>query len=510
MVARPTLSALAALLLLLAGHPVCLAQTPLQAAQVEALVQRAQERFAPTGLAVAVIQNGEVLAEVATGERQKGLPTTPASLFNIASCSKAFTAAGIALLVQEGRLGWDDRVVDHVREFRMSDPWITAHMTVRDLLSHRCGLATFAGDLLWYGSDYDDAEVLRRLEKLPITQSFRGQFGYQNLMYMVAGMVIQRTAGKSWEDFVGERFFVPLGMKNTCTCAQRLPTDAECAIPHIDGVPIPDHEFVACKPAAAIYASVHDLGAWVCMLVNGGAVDGKPLLTGPSLQELWRPHVMIGGGSGASTNDFHSYGMGWFLSLEGGKKLVEHDGGMPGFLSKVSLLPAEKFGFVVLNNSNDGVLNAAIKRALLTARAGGDGAAEIDRLVKVRERMVAREAAETKRREAARLADTKPTLPLAGYAARYEDAIYGPAEVVVDGEQLRLTLLPSKRRLFGKLVHWHYDTFRCDFPDKFLPFALVRFDFDHAGVVSGFRIDCPIADFDFGALDFRRLAEKAR
>jgi hypothetical protein len=201
--------------------------------------------------------------------------------------------------------------------------------------------------------------------------------------------------------------------------------------------------------------------------------------------------------------------MGWFLSLERGQKLVEHDGGMPGFLSKVSLLPAEKFGFVVLNNSNDGVINEAVKRALLAARAGRDGIAEITRLAVVKKRIDAREAAEGKAREAARVPGTQPR-PLADYVGRYEDAIYGPAEVVLDGEVLTITLLPSRRRLHTTLQHWHHDTFRGDWPDKFLPFALVRFDLDHAGTVAGLRIDCPIADFDFGALDFRRVAASAK
>ncbi len=489
---------------------VCAAQTRLDAAHVESLVRTVHERFGTKGLAVAVVQDGEVLAEIACGERATGLPMTTTSLCNIASCSKAFTAAAIALLVQDGKLGWDDRVVDRVPEFRMADPWITAHMTVRDLLSHRCGLVTFAGDLLWYGSDYDDAEVLRRLEKLPITQRFREQFGYQNLMYMVAGIVVQRTSGTPWEQFIEERFFAPLGMQQSRASALRLAGDAERALPHIGDSAIPDHDYVACKPAASIYSSVHELTAWMRMLLGGGKWGAEALLSEASLKEMWRPHVMTGGGTGAATGDMRSYGLGWFLSLERGKKLVEHDGGMPGFLSKVSLLPAERFGFVVLNNTDDGVVNEAVKRALLAARAGGDGKAEIERLAEVGKRMHAREKASVEQRAAARLRDTKPSLDLAAYAGRYEDSIYGPAEVALTGDQLQIVLVPSKRRLFGSLSHWHHDTFRVDFPDRFLPFALVRFELDHAGVVAGFRIDCPIADFDFAALDFRRQRPSGR
>jgi hypothetical protein len=290
--------------------------------------------------------------------------------------------------------------------------------------------------------------------------------------------------------------------------AQRLPAAAEKALPHIDGVAVPDHEFTACRPAASIYSSVHDLTAWMRMLLAGGEWNGSRILTAASLRELWRPQVMLAAGSGPGTGDFRSYGLGWFLSLERGQKLVEHDGGMPGFLSKVSLLPAERFGFVVLNNANDGVLNEAVKRALLLQRAGGDGMAELQRLATVAVRIKERDRKAVADREAARHADTKPRFALAAYTGRFEDAIYGPAEVTLVDDRLHVALLPSKQRLSGTLQHWHHDTFRVDWPDRFLPFGLLRFELDHLGAVTGFRIDCPIADFDFGALDFRRTSAR--
>ncbi len=490
---------------LLAAFALAQAPAPLTKDAVEAIAQRTFAAFKPKGMALAVVQDGKLLCEVGLGERRQGAPVTPTTLFNIASCSKAFTATLVAQLVREGKLAWNDRVVDHVPEFRLADPWITAHMTVRDLLSHRCGLVTFAGDLLWYGSDYDDAQVISRIERLPITQRFREQFGYQNLMYLVAGKAAERITGASWEELVETRLFAPLGMKDTRASAQRLSADAEKALPHIDGVEVQDHEFTACKPAASVYSSVHDLSMWIEFLLAGGKKDGPA--DAAMLRELWRPHVAIGQGSGADATDLRGYGMGWFLYVENGRKLVEHDGGMPGFLSKVSLLPADKFGFVVLNNSNDGVFNEAIKSALLAAHGGRDANAEVDRLAVIAERVQKRAASAVKKREAARQQGTQPSLPLAAYVGSYEDSVYGPAEVTLDGEQLRVVLVPSKRRLLGTMSHWHHDVFRVDFPDRFLPFALFQFRLDIEGKVSGFTIDCPIADFDFGALDFRRVAQ---
>ncbi|GAB4148853.1 MAG: serine hydrolase [Planctomycetota bacterium] len=480
-------------------------QTALDPARVEALARSAFEKFHPKGMALAVVQDGEPLVEIGLGERGDGGPVTPRTLFNIASCSKAFTAALVAMAVSEGKLGWDDPVVRHLPEFRMQDPWITAHMTIADLLSHRCGLVTFAGDLLWYGSDYSDEEVLARIDKLPIRQRFRDEFGYQNLMYMVAGMILGRIYQKPWEDLVEERILRPLGMEDSRACAQRLPEGAEKALPFIDGEPVEDHVFRACKPAAAMYSSVHDLVLWERLLLSGGKLGETRLLAGGALAELWRPRVRIGPSTGADPTDLRGYGMGWFVWPHRGAKLVEHDGGMPGFLSKVSLIPSEGFGFVVLNNANDGILNEAVKAGLLLARAGQDGEAGIARFARIAERVREREKARKAEREARRVPGTKPSLPLEAYAGRYEDEVYGPAEVSLAEGRLHVVLLPSRRRLHGDLSHWHLDVFRVDFPDRFLPFALFRFEIGTGGEVEGFRIDCPIPDFDFGALDFRRV-----
>ena len=482
------------------------AQQALTVDRVQELVQFAGQQYGVKGLAVAVVQDGKVLAEVAYGEASTGTAMTPTTLCNIASCSKAFTAAAVAMLVEDKLLGWDDPVIDHLPEFRLSDPWITAHMTIRDLLCHRCGLVTFAGDLLWYGTDYTDDEVIKRMAKLPITQRFREQFGYQNLMYLVAGKILERKTGQTWSQFLEKRLLHPLGMEHSRPEAQSLPSDAVRALPHIDGKVIPDHEFHACKPAASMYSSVHELTNWMRMLLAGGKWGGQQLLSATTLAEMWRPHTSAArGASGQRTDDFKSYGLGWFLSLERGEKLVEHDGGMPGFLSKVSLLPAEGFAFALLNNGNDGIVNEALKRALYAERAGNDGMAILTRIAQIKKRIDRGAKQEILQREAKRREGTKLSHAIKDYAGNYEDDMYGGATITLEHDaSLKLTLVPAKNRIFGAMKHWHDDTFRVDFPDKFLPFALVKFEFDNSNTIVGFRIDCPIADFDFAQLDFQR------
>jgi CubicO group peptidase (beta-lactamase class C family) len=500
----------AALLALLGLAPLAAQQAAPDPAVYRTLVEQAFAAFRPVGLAVAIVEGGQVVLEIGLGERVAGggEPVTARTPFNIASCTKAFTAAAVGKLVAAGRLGWDDPVIDHVPEFRLSDPWITRNLTVRDLLCHRSGLRTFAGDLLWYESDYGDDEVLARAARLPIERRFREEFGYQNILYMVAGRVVERVAGVGYADFLRDAFFAPLGMDGTAVGFEALPDDPAPAMPHIGGAAIGVVEFRACRPAGAIWSSVHDMSAWVRMLLAGGRFGDRELLAEEVLAAAWRPHTsMASGRTAAAIEDFNAYGLGWFVSVQDGKKLVEHDGGMPGFLSKVTLVPADGFGMVVLNNTDDGVLNLALRRAVLAERAGGDGAALLTRFAEFGRTRREAAAAEQARREAARVGGTSPTLALDAYAGRYEDAILGPAEIVLDEGVLRLRVLPSARALQGALRHWHHDVFRVDFPDRFLPFALLRFTLDVDGAVEGFRIDCPIDDFDFAALDFRRTGK---
>jgi hypothetical protein len=221
---------------------------------------------------------------------------------------------------------------------------------------------------------------------------------------------------------------------------------------------------------------------------------------------MWRPHTNTApSGTGWRTDDFKSYGLGWFLSIDRGNKIVEHDGGMPGFLSKVSLMPGKRFGFVLLNNSNDGIVNEALKRALYAEYAGEDGMKILQRIATIKKRIDSDAKKAIAKREGQRREGTSASHEIKDYAGDYEDDIYGEATVsLTEAGELSLVLVPAKRRLFGTMKHWHNNTFRVNFPDKFLPFALVSFKLDSQSNVASFKIDCPIADFDFGALDFQR------
>lgn len=478
-------------------------------ATLDTLVQRARDTFGTTGLAIAVVQDGEVVYAAAFGQAEQGTPLSTAHLFNIASCTKAFTAAALAILVEEGRLSWDDKVTDWIPEFRLSDDWITRQLKVRDLLCHRSGLATFMGDLLWYHTDYSDEEVMRRMRFLPIERDFRGEFGYQNNLYMVAGLIVTRITGMSWEQFVYERLLRPLDMRHTRTSNDSLRSTDLIAWPHIEGRRIEPHFFRATKPAASIFSSVADLTHWVQMWLDNGRYRTEAILQEASIEALLQPHVFVPVNEFERSLGIHfkAYALGWRLFDYGGKLVVEHDGGMPGYISKVTLVPEAGIGIIILNNGMDLFINSALRYHILEQAMGlrrtRDYIAQYAHFRNnYRQRQVQRDA----RRRAARVPGTQPALPPDAWTGIYEDPWYGRAVVAQkkDGS-LVLTLVPAKAVFTGPLTHWHYNTFRVDFRDPFLTFGLINFELDAHGRPAGFTIDLPSDDFHFDKLHFRKI-----
>ncbi|MFN8208447.1 MAG: serine hydrolase [Bacteroidales bacterium] len=472
---------------------------------------RAFSTFKPVGLSVAVIRDGKLVYKNALGyaDIQSGEKLTTAHNFNIASCSKAFTSACIGLLVEEGKLHWNDKVVDILPEFRLSDPWITNELTVTDLLCHRSGLKTFEGDLLWYGSDYSDSVIMHRMRYLPIEQEFRSSFGYQNLMYMVAGEVIKKVSGKTWEDFLQERLLSPLGMNHSAAVFGKLPKGLPLAMPHYDGKRIPITLFNSVKPAGAVFSNVEDLANWTSMLMNDGKLGEQIILKPNTLRQLFAAKTIIGVSTFNQQNgiNFRAYGLGWFMFDFGGKKILEHDGGMPGYISKVMVIPSEKLAFVILNNSQDGYVNDALKFQLLTRFLKVEKKDWITEMAGFRKSNEEETKKEMDERIASRVPGTQPSLALAGYCGIFNDDTYGKAEVKLENDLLKLTLLPSAGILSGTLEHWHYNTFKVTFRDETLNFGLITFSLDAAGKVTGFKIDLPSGDFHFNDLDFKKQPE---
>lgn len=477
--------------------------------KIDEAVLKAFEAFKPTGLSVAVVKDTTIVYHKALGYGNKDNNTsaTTSSLFNIASCSKAFTAASIGILVDEKKIKWTDKVTQYFPEFRLADPYITKEITVEDLLCHRSGLGTFYGDLLWYCTGYSDEEVRKRITNEPITRRFGIEFGYQNIMFMVAGDIIEKVTGQTWSQFVQARLFTPLGMKESRPSNDELGSNQNIAYGHLNNKKLELYDFNAVKPAASIYSSVDELSNWTIMMMHEGSFRGRQILSPSSVNRILEPHTILGTSASSRKNgiNFNTYGLGWVVSDYFGNRIAEHDGGMPGYISKVTMVPEKKISLIILNNSNDGYVNSVIKNDLLEILLATPDADRISEYLGYKQRNEAAEEKSRKERLDSRVTGTSPSLSPEGYTGTFRDKSYGDASVALENGKLILTFLPAQSVFTGTLEHWHYNTFKVQFKDPFLEYGLVTFDFDSNGKVTGFKIDLPSADFHFWNLEFIKI-----
>jgi len=477
--------------------------------RIDETVLKAFDAFKPTGLSVAVVLDTTIVFRKALGysDANNNTVTTTSSLFNIASCSKAFTSASIGILVDEKKIKWTDKVTQYFPEFRLGDPYITKEITVEDLLCHRSGLGTFYGDLLWYCTEYSDEEVRKRIASEPITRRFGIEFGYQNIMFMVAGDIIEKVTGLTWSQFIQSRLFLPLEMKETRPSNDELGPEQNIAFGHLNNRKLELYDFNAVKPAASIYSTVEELSNWTIMMMHEGAFRGRQIISPSSVNRILEPHTILGTSASSRKNgiNFNTYGLGWFISDYYGNRIAEHDGGMPGYISKVTMVPEKKISFIILNNGNDGYINSVIKNDLLEILLKTPDIDRISEYMGYKQRNEAAEEKSRKDRLDSRVMGTNPSLLPEGYTGTFRDKSYGDANVSLENGKLTLTFLPSKNVLSGILEHWHYNTFKVQFKDPFLEYGLVTFEFNSNGKVTGFKIDLPSGDFHFWNLDFIKV-----
>ncbi len=470
-------------------------------------IRNSAELFKMPGIAIGIIKDNDVVFEKAYGfsNTEKQTPVDKNTQFAIASCTKAFTAAALAILVDEGKINWDDRVVDHYPEFQMYDPYVTSEMQIADLACHRSGLQTFDGDLLWYGSDYNREEVVHRIRNRESTYSFRSHFGYQNVMFIAAGEVIEKVTGTTWDDFVKTHIFTPLGMDKTNTSITDLDFSGNVAWPHIDGKPIDFINYDNVGPAASINTSVDDLLKWVQLMLHKGMKDSLQIFSEKQYYNLVGPHTIINAGKAETVDGTHffDYALGWFTFDYAGRKVIEHGGGLPGFHSKVVFIPEENLGYVILANQISGMVEAIYKKILdfyLT-----DSKKDWAKLYyEGQQKMEQQKEAYLVDKEKERATDTQPSLRLSEYAGIYEDNMYGKAEVTFENDNLKVTLLPTKKLFTAELKHWQYDTFNFRFNDPYLPEGFLTFYIDQDAKPSYFTIELKNPDFHFYKLKFEK------
>ena len=505
--------------LLLTWLGTALAQTASAAAppaDLDAYVAQSMKTFEVPGMAVAIVKDGKILVAKGYGVRKLGDPTPvdEFSLFGIGSNTKAFTTAALATLVDDGKLSWDDPVYQRLPGFVMYDPYVSHEMTIRDLLTHRSGMGLGEGDLLfWPHTTYTREDVIYKLRFMKPQSSFRSHYAYDNLLYMTAGQIIPAVTGVSWDDFVRQRIFGPVGMTHSNVSNAGIKPGDDVAYPHsrVEGklqvVPFEDLDNAA--PAGSINSCAADMAKWVQLQLNRGKFADREghLFTEQRSREMWTPQTILPTGNPPAAlaglkSNFADYALGWGLRDYHGRKLVGHTGGLLGFVSRVMLVPEENLGVVVLTNAEEGgafdsilfhVLDYYLRLPPTDWIAGF-------KAIKDQEE---KEAAETmKKAEGARAADSKPSLPLEKYAGTYNDAWYGPITIRSENGGLVISFdhTPS---MVGDLQHWQYDTFKAHWRVRTIEDAFITFSLNPDGSIDSAKMAAvsPLADFSFDYQD---------
>lgn len=411
------------------------------------------------GLAIAVVRDDKVVLAKGYGVRDlvSKQPVTPDTLFAAGSITKTFTATGLAMLVDEGRLTWDTPVRDVMPDFRLKDDVATRLATIEDLLTHRTGLARH--DRVWYFGEFTRDELYARLRYLEPSAPFRSRFQYHNLLFMTAGLAVERLTGETWEDFTRERILAPLDMTRSNFSVDTTRRDPDHATPYareegdLHAVPFFDPRAIA--PAGALNTSAAELARWVRLHLAGGRLGELQLISEDRAAELHAPRIAIVGEPNWPTLGHDSYGLGFSNSTYRGEEIVWHNGGIDGFLTHMSFLPARGIGVVVLANLDRTPAPTIISRFIYDRLLGLDPLPWDARIKEEWRKGEARVAVEDELEREARKPNAPPTHALPDYAGWFENPGYGTVRIQQNTDGLTLTY----GRLSAPLEHVHYDIF---------------------------------------------------
>ncbi|EWH06476.1 beta-lactamase [Pseudoalteromonas lipolytica SCSIO 04301] len=487
--------------------------------KIEKVIETSMARFDVPGMAVAIVENDKVVLAKGFGiaNLDTGKKVNKDTLFGIASNTKAFTAAALAKLIDEGKLNWDDKVIDHLPEFRLYDSYVTREMTIRDLLSHRSGLGLGQGDLMiWPDTDKSIDEIIAGLKYLKPASSFRSKYAYNNLMFVTAGEVVARVSGMSWNDYIEKNILQPLAMENSRAGFSRIPkSNKNWAIGHIpmDGQlhPFFVNYLEDFRGAGAIASSVNDMSQWLrTQLAHGKMPNGEQLFTEKQQQQMWHPHITSLASKSAYDmyhQQFRGYGLGWSIEDFHGIKKLGHGGGILGMVSQVTLLPEKNLGIVILSNQQAFSALSAVTYEVLEDALELDDKDWVEELAKKhfenKEKAYANATPETP-------ADYQPKLPNINYTGTLHDNWYGDVIIEELNGQLRIDFTHTKR-LKGQLEHYTGNTFIVKWDEKLLEAdAYIEFQMNPDNRVSSATmraVSTEVTDFSF---DFRNLDLQAK
>ena len=495
----------------------------LNSKQVDSVVEKTLKTFDVPGIAVGIIKDGKVIHAKGYGVRsiKNNFKTDENTLFGVASNTKAMTAALLGMLVDEKKITWDTKVTNIIPEFKLYDTYATNEFTIRDLLTHRSGLGLGAGDLMIWpdSSTVTKTQLIHNMRYLKPVSSFRSKYDYDNLLYIVAGEVIERVAKVSYDEFLESRIFKPLGMNKTAASWYRLKDKANIIDGHApyEGklLPVGLSFGEIANAAGGVYSNVTDMAKWVTAMINGGRYGDKlqySLFSQAVARELWTPQTLT---NNAGSWDFASYGLGWNVGTTNGNFEVKHTGGLSGIVTQVIILPQHKLGIIVLTNQQSGAAFNAISSSIK------DGYLRIKGIDRIKTYNDSRLAREKKADEivskiwsdiAANQKSTSVKPELANYAATFIDLWFGEVSITQQAKNGNLYFqAKNSPKLRGDMSYYKGNTFIVKWYDRSLDAdAFVNFSLDHNGKADGFKISAisPLTDFsfDFQDLDFKLKA----
>jgi CubicO group peptidase (beta-lactamase class C family) len=467
------------------------------------------------GLSIGIVKDGQLVFTGNYGVKEVGGNERPNknTLYAIASNSKAFTSAIIGMLVQEGKLKWNDKVKKHLPYFELYDTWVSANTTIRDILSHRVGLGTFSGDNIWYKSELSAEEIIKRIKYVPQAYDFRAGYGYSNLMFITAGEVIKKVTGKTWSENVKERILVPLNMNRTISSINDLDEKGNYATPHArkddQNYKIPWANWDEVAATGGLISSVEDIAKWMIFNLNNGIHKNDTILSKSTRNLVWTPHNNRNVDH-TSKNDFNrhfnAYGLGWGLSDYHGRMKVGHTGGYDGMITAVTLIPDENIGVVVLTNGVKSPIMAATYYTLDKLLS----VETIDWSKKYLEQRNKNEKSDLRitDRKAKRELNTSPSIPIEKFSGEYFSDMYGKITIEDNNGQLKLNFEHSPL-LSASLTHWHHDVWeiKWDHEQAWFSFGTIKINANNNMEVVGFDFDVPNDDFFFEELKPYRLSD---
>jgi len=490
--------------------------------QIEQTILAAMKTFQVPGVAVAIVKDNQVLMAKGFGVTQLGTQqkVTADTLFGIASNTKAMTSAILASLVDQGKLTWQTKVTDIIPTFQLYDPWVTREFRILDLLSHNSGLGLGAGDLMiWPETQLSISDIIKRMRYLHPVSSFRSEFAYDNLMFIVAGQIIEKITGKPWQKVIQQRIFTPLKMHNTRAKFSLIPSSnhnvARAHVPLNGQLHVVGGDFLEnFSSAGAVASSVNDMSQWLKLQLNHGEIteSGKQYRLFSAIQgeQMWRPHTLIPVSKMATKIDkthFSAYGLGWFLNDYHGYKMVHHSGGILGMVSKVVLIPEAKLGIVILTNQQSGYAFNAIYHDILNRYLKLPARDWVAFYAKLQQQRLTKEHARLAKLQANVAVHSTPSLPLSGYTGTYHDAWYGDVSIIEQQGKLVMKF-SNTSALQGELTHYQYNTFIVHWHDKTLTAdAYVNFNLSIDGKVSKITMQpvSTLTDFSFDFQDLRLM-----